>query len=235
MKMRRHIVLILVALLALAGCAKTKLSDRQEYAGGKLPRPENILVYDFAATATDLSDDSALAGRISEHDTPQTAEQIETGRKVGAEIAAHLVAEIRAMGMPAERASAASKAKVNDLVIRGYLLSVKKGDALERVAVGLGAGASELRATVEAFQMTATGLRKLGGGELDAGGGKAPGAAVGAAVLIATHNPLGLIVSTGVKAYGEESGKSTIEGRADQTAKEIADQLKKKFEEQGWI
>ena len=144
MKMRTHIVLILLALLAVAGCAKTKLSDRQEYTGGKLPRPENILVYDFAATATDLSDDSALAGRISEHDTPQTAEQIETGRKVGAEIAAHLVAEIRAMGMPAERASAASKAQINDVVIRGYLLSVKKGDALERVAIGLGAGASEL-------------------------------------------------------------------------------------------
>ena len=107
--------------------------------------------------------------------------------------------------------------------------------ALERVAIGLGAGASELTATVEAFQMTATGLRKLGGGELDAEGGKGPGGAVGAAVLIATHNPVGLIVSTGVKAYGEESGKSTIEGRADQTAKEIADQLKKKFEEQGWI
>jgi hypothetical protein len=235
MKMRRQIVLILLVLLALAGCAKTMISDRQEYTGGKLSRPGNILVYDFAATADDLSADSALAGRISEHDTPQTAEQIETGRKVGAEIAARLVAEIRAMGMPAERASAASQAKVNDLVIRGYLLSVKKGDALERVAIGLGAGASELRATVEAFQMTATGLRKLGGGELDAGGGKAPGAAVGAAVLIATHNPLGLIVSTGVKAYGEESGKSTIEGRAEQIAKEIADQLKKKFEEQGWI
>jgi hypothetical protein len=235
MKMRRHIVLILLALLAIAGCAKTQISDRQEYTGGKLPRPGNILVYDFAATADDLSADSALAGRISEHDTPQTAEQIETGRKVGAEIAAHLVAEIRAMGMPAERASAASQAKVNDLVLRGYLLSVKKGDALERVAIGLGDGASELTATVEAFQMTPTGLRKLGGGELDAQGGKGPGGVVGAAVLIATHNPVGLIVSTGVKAYGEESGKSTIEGRADQTAKEIAEQLKKKFEEQGWI
>lgn len=235
MKMHKHNVLILLALLALAGCAKTQMSDRQEYTGGKLPRPEHILVYDFAATAADLSDDSALAGRISEHDTPQTAEQIETGRKVGAEIAAHLVAEIRAMGMPAQRASAASKAQINDLVIRGHLLSVKKGDALERVAIGLGAGDSELKAAVETFQMTATGLRKLGGGELDADGGKAPGAAVGAAVLIATHNPLGLIVSTGVKAYGEESGKSTIEGRADQAAKEIADQLKKKFEEQGWI
>jgi hypothetical protein len=235
MKMRKHNMLILLALLVLAGCAKTQISDRQEYTGGELSRPGNILVYDFAATADDLSDDSALAGRISEHDTPQTAEQIETGRKVGAEIAAHLVAEIRAMGMPAERASAASQPKVNDLVIRGYLVSVKKGDALERVAIGLGAGDSELKAAVEGFQMTPTGLRKLGGGELDAQGGKGPGGVVGAATLIATHNPVGLIVSTGVKVYGEESGKSTIEGRADQTAKEIADQLKKKFEEQGWI
>jgi hypothetical protein len=227
--------LVLLALLVAAGCAKTTISDRQEYTGGKLPRPEHILVYDFAATADDLPDESALAGQVSEHDTPQTPEQIETGRKAGAEIAAHLVSEIRAMGMPAERASAASRAVIDDLVIRGYLLSVKKGDALERVAVGLGSGASDLKAAVEAFQMTATGLRKLGGGDLDAGGGKTPGAAVGAAVLLATHNPVGLIVSTGVKVYGEESGKSTIEGRAAQAAKEIADQLKIKFEEQGWI
>lgn len=235
MKNGAHILLALLALLVAAGCAKTTVSDRQEYTGGKLPRPEHILVYDFAATAADLPDESALAGQVAEHDAPQTPEQIETGRKVGAEIAAHLVSEIRAMGMPAERASSASQPVIDDLVIRGYLLSVKKGDALERVVVGLGSGASDLKAAVEAFQMTATGLRKLGGGDLDAGGGKTPGAAVGAAVLLATHNPVGLIVSTGAKIYGEESGKSTIEGRAAQAAKEIADQMKIKFQEQGWI
>jgi hypothetical protein len=57
----------------------------------------------------------------------------------------------------------------------------------------------------------------------------------GVATLLATHNPVGLIVSSGVKVVGEATGRSTIEGRADQTAKEIADQLRPKFEEQGWV
>jgi hypothetical protein len=46
---------------------------------------------------------------------------------------------------------------------------------------------------------------------------------------------LGLIVSTGVKAHGEKTGSSKVEGRAKQTATEIADILKKRFKEQGWI
>jgi hypothetical protein len=35
--------------------------------------------------------------------------------------------------------------------------------------------------------------------------------------------------------YEEESGSSKVEGRAKQIAKEIADVLKKRFQEQGWI
>ena len=42
-----------------------------------------------------------------------------------------------------------------------------------------------------------------------------------AAMLLVTHNPLGLIVSTGMKVYGEETGSSKVEGRAKATAKEI--------------
>ena len=83
--------------------------------------------------------------------------------------------------------------------------------------------------------MTSQGLRKLGSGTVESGSGKTPGMAVGVISLLATHNPAGLIVSTGVKAYGEESGKSTVEGRAKQTAKEIADVLKKRFQQEGWI
>jgi hypothetical protein len=35
--------------------------------------------------------------------------------------------------------------------------------------------------------------------------------------------------------YGEESGSSTIEGRVKQTVKEISDQLKTRFQQEGWI
>ncbi len=83
--------------------------------------------------------------------------------------------------------------------------------------------------------MTAQGLRKLGSGTVDSGGNKTPGAAAPAAVAIATGNPIGLIVSGGMKIYGEASGSSQLEGRAKATAKEIADVLKTRFEEQGWI
>jgi hypothetical protein len=43
------------------------------------------------------------------------------------------------------------------------------------------------------------------------------------------------IVSSGVKVYGEASGKSTVESRAQQTAKEIEAHLKTRFAEEGWI
>jgi hypothetical protein len=56
-----------------------------------------------------------------------------------------------------------------------------------------------------------------------------------AATMLASANPAGLIISSGMKVYGEESGSSTVEGRAKATAKEIAGVLKQRFQEQGWI
>jgi hypothetical protein len=38
-----------------------------------------------------------------------------------------------------------------------------------------------------------------------------------------------------MKIYEQESGESTIQGRAKQTAKEIADVMKTRFQQEGWI
>ena len=46
---------------------------------------------------------------------------------------------------------------------------------------------------------------------------------------------IGLIVSGGMKIYGEASGSSKLEGRAKATAKEIAKQLESRFRDEGWI
>jgi Domain of unknown function (DUF4410) len=235
MKSHSRIVWCLFALVVIGGCASTEVTGRQEYRGGKIPRPGHIWVYDFAATPAEIPADSALAGKQVEHPTPQTPEQIATGRQVGALIATQLVEEIRGMGLPAQRASSGTRPEINDLVFRGYLLSVDEGSATKRVAVGFGSGASELKVAAEGFQVTAQGLRKLGSGSLDSTGGKTPGGAVGVAALIVTGNPVGLIVGGGAKAYGEYSGSSKIEGRAKATAKEIADTIRPKFQQQGWI
>jgi len=42
-------------------------------------------------------------------------------------------------------------------------------------------------------------------------------------VAAASGNPIGLIVSSAAKAEGEMSGRTTIEGAAKRTAKEIGD------------
>jgi len=236
MKAHSNVVLSLLALVLVAGCASTTVSDRQILVTQQVPRPNNILVYNFAATPGDAAAaDPALAGQYAGGGTPQTAEQIQAGRQLGAQIASELAADIRDMGLPAQAVPIGTPPQVSDIVIKGYLLSVQAGSEAERLAIGFGAGASELKTAVEGFQMTPQGLRKLGSGTVDSGGSKSPGAAVGVAGLIATGNPAGLIVSTGMKVYGEESGSSKLEGRAKATAKEIADQIKPRFQQQGWI
>ncbi|MCX6928272.1 MAG: DUF4410 domain-containing protein [Verrucomicrobia bacterium] len=229
------IVSCLVAMVVATGCASTKVTNQEQFVTGQLPRPAHILVNNFVATASDLPADSVLVGEPDVDTTPQSAEQAAEGRKLGAQIATELVEQIRATGLPAELASVTVTPQLNDIVLRGYLLSINEGSAVKRVAIGFGSGASKLTTMVEGFQMTAQGLRKLGVGTVQAGGNKTPGAALGLATFLATANPAGLIISTGAKAYGEASGSSTVEGRAKSTAKEIADTLKIRFQEQGWI
>jgi hypothetical protein len=78
-------------------------------------------------------------------------------------------------------------------------------------------------------------LRKLGSGTLSSAGNKTPGIAAPAAIAIATGNPVGLIVVGGMKIYGETSGKNTLEGRSKATADAIAEQLRIRFQDRGWV
>ncbi len=224
--------LFLVAVLT--ACATTSISDRQQTVVGTIPRPNQIWVYPFAATPADVPPNSALAGQ-SQYSGPQTEQQIAEGRSLGAQIAGALVQEINAMGMPAAIGSAATRPQLNDIVLEGTVLSVQQGNATERVLVGFTAGESQLQVAVEGFQMTSGGLRELGSGNLDSTGNKTPGMGVGLAASLATHNPAGFLLSTGMKAYGEESGSNTIQGRAEAIAKKIGGVLKQRFQQQGWI
>lgn len=235
MKSFTHIGLCLLTLMLAVGCASTTSTSHPLAVGENLPRPDTIWVYDFAATSAEVPADSVLAGEHSDHPTPQTPEQIEAGRELGVQIAEQLVEEIRSIGMPARRALSGTTPEINDLVIRGYLLAIDEGSEIKRVAIGFGSGGSELTVAAEGFQVTAQGLRKLGSGTAHSGGSETPGAAVGTVALIATANPVGLIVGGGMKAYGEYSGSAKIEGRAKAIAKEIADKIKPRFQQQGWI
>lgn len=222
-------------LVILNGCTSTEVTKRDRLVTEKLPRPSKILVCDFAATPADVPKDSSVAAHTSAKSPAQSPEAVAAGRKLGASIASELVEQIRGMGLPAEKASSKTKMQVNDILIRGYLLSVSQGDTVKRVVVGFGYGSSELETAVEGYQMTAKGLRKLGSAKLKSEGGKTPGGALGAVSMIANANPAGLIVGGAVKGYGEYTGNTKVEGLGRDTAKEIADQLRIRFKEEGWI
>ena len=232
LRLMAPIVPYLFTMVVAAGCAATRVSNQQEAALGKLPRPARVWVHDFAATAADVPADSPLAGKPSGN---LTDNEIALSRELGTQIATELAAQISAMGLPAARAAAGTVPRVHDLVIRGTLLSINPGSTLERVTIGCGLGASELRTAVETYQVTAEGPRMIESETIDAGGSKGPGAALGVVGLAATGNPAGLIVSTGLKLYGEESGRSKITGRAKSTASEIAGLLQQRFQRQGWV
>jgi uncharacterized protein DUF4410 len=224
---------VLFAMAVLVGCARTDITERQSNIGNeKLARPGRILVSDFGTSPADVPPESAITGQSTE---PQTPEQVETGRKLGAQIAQELVSQIQAMGLPAVRATGQPAPRVNDILIKGYLLSVQEGSTGKRILIGFGSGNAELKTLIEGFQMTDHGLRQLGSGELDSGGSKTPGMLAPLAIAAATANPVGLIVGGAVKLYGQESGSDTIEGSAKRTAAAIAKQLHGAFEKQGWI
>lgn len=224
----------LFTLFVVASCASTEITERQRYQGAKLARPDRIIVHDFTANPAEVPPESAFAAEMAGAGTP-TPEQLAVGRNLGAQIAKELVAEMQSMGLPAVAAAGQGAPRVDDLVLRGYLVSVNAGSARQRVLVGFGRGAAELTTAVEGYQMTADGLRPLGRGEIRSGGGEMPGMVAPLAVVAATANPIGLVVGGAVKLYGEETGSDTIEGAAERTAKEISAQLKTAAEEQGWI
>ena len=229
----RKLVLATILLLAsVTGCAKTQISEHQILVDEKVPRPKHIFVFDFVSRPEDAQADSALAGQKPA--APQTKEQIALGLEIGAEVATELVAQIEAMGLQAERGTPKSAPGVGDLVIRGTLLSVEEGSATKRVAIGMGFGDAVLHAAVEGYLMTANGLRKLGSGNVGTTESK-NGLVVPLVVAAATKNPLGLIVTTGKRAYDENTGSSSIQGRAKDVASAIAAEIRPRFEKQGWI
>jgi Domain of unknown function (DUF4410) len=224
----------LLALVVITGCASTEVSNRQYYEGAQLARPGRIIIYDFTADPADVPAGSAFAAPAAAAPAP-TPEQAELSRKLGAEVAKQLVADLQGMGLPAVLAAGQPPPEVDDIVIRGYFVSVDEGSAAERVLIGFGAGGAELSAAVEGYQMTAQGPRLLGSGDFKSGGGKLPGVVLPLAVLAATANPIGLVVGGAIKATGEATGSATIEGTGKRTAAEIAEQLRAGAQRQGWI
>jgi hypothetical protein len=92
--------------------------------------------------------ESPFATQMAGTVTP-TPEQREVSRKLGAEIAEQLVADLQGMGVPAVRAAGQPASQVDDILLQGYYVSIDEGSATKRVMAGFGSGEAEMGAEVE--------------------------------------------------------------------------------------
>ena len=230
-------MICMLALAVLAGCASSEITGRQSNAAQeRLPRPGRIIVYDIAATPADISPTAAITGHYSRRQSPQTAQEVQVGRKLGAQVAHTLVREILKMGMPAQRAGHGPLPHLGDVLITGQFISIDAGDSTKRVIIGFGKGSAKLKTHIEGYLVTERGHRLLGTRQVGAAGAKQPGLIVPGIVTAATANPVGLIVMSAMKLKGEKKkGSETLKGAAKRTAKRIAKELKIIFRRQGWI
>ncbi|HLI13108.1 MAG TPA: DUF4410 domain-containing protein [Alphaproteobacteria bacterium] len=236
---RAAALLALSAAAALAGCAPSHVATTQAYAGPQLPRPDRVLVYDFAVAPDQVTLDRGVGARLLRafQGTPQADQQRAAGAKVAEAVAQKLVAEIEKLGLPAERAGgAAGSAEVSRLLIQGDILSIDEGNRTRRVMIGLGAGASEVEAETQVLYAAPGGpARLVQSYTAEAESSRKPGMAetmgAGAAAdRLATSAAVGGVVNTASETYG-----SDVEAVAARMAQQIAKNLATFFVSQGWI
>ncbi len=237
MRLFGAMVVCVLGLAVLAGCASSEINERRDYAADEqIPRPGRIIVYDIRATPSDVPATAAITGSFSQRSVPQTAEEIEFGRQLGAQVAANLVRDFLDMGMTAQRSEQGPPPQMGDVLISGEFLLIDEGDRAKRVFIGFGKGGGELLTHIEGHVVTPEGHRLLGSRKVATAGGTMPGLIVPGIVTIATSNPAGLIVNAALKIKGEKKeGAETLEGAAKRTADEASKELEKIFRRKGWI
>jgi hypothetical protein len=222
-----------LALPTVLGCASAGIEPGRRYAEGEsLPRPGVLLVYDFAVQSGDVVVDTF--GPEFAAGSGDRSERYQLGREVARSLSEQLVAKLSERGIRAERAAPSRVPPLHAMVLKGQFVSIDEGDQMKRMVIGLGAGSTELRARVQAYQATERGLRRIAEAEADASGSKTPGMAIpvggGAAAGRAAS---AAVISGGMNIVREARG--SLDAEAGRMAEKMAERVKAFYKRQGWL
>ncbi len=197
-----------------------------------LPRPDVVLVYDFAVHANDVMVDSLGAEFMSEGE--KLTEEEQTARATANAFSVTLVEQLRKEGINARRAERGDVPPLHAIVLKGQFITIDKGSRFKRMVIGFGAGSSEIRARVQAYQATERGLHRLVEAEAKATGSKMPGMAIPVAGGAAMGSAATSAVISGGMNIAKET-KGAMNPDAQRMAKKIAERAKAFYVRQGWL
>lgn len=235
----RFAILAFIMMAIAVGCAPTNV-QQQGMTLTQLPRPDVILVYDFAVSPDEVKLDTGLSSELMQKyaqykGASPTAQEIKLGHKVAEAVADELVKKIRSYGLWAERGFGYPYGKGKVLMVKGQFVSIDQGNRTERVAVGLGAGRSDVQASVQVYELTPQGLQQVDSMRADAKSGYKPGMAeMMGAGAVAGHLLMSTVVSGAVAGVSEMTA-ATVEADGKRMADKIAADLGNFFVNQAWI
>lgn len=229
----------LVLLATVYGCAPTNV-QQQSTTYTQLPRPDLVLVYDFAVSPDEVKLDTGLSAELmqkyaSYKGASPTAQEIQLGHKVANTVADELVKKIRSYGVWAERGYGWPYGRGKVLMVKGQFTSIDQGNRTERVAVGLGAGRSDVQANVQLVELTSAGVQQVESLRADSKSGYKPGMAEMMGIGAITNHLLMSTLVSGTLAGVSEMTAATVEADGKRMADKVAYDIGQFFIMQAWI
>lgn len=208
----------------------TKMTANSQYEGtDKLDRPERVIVYDLTVPAANVKMDKSVTGRVLSHDVigamkgegQSNGSPAEVALNVQRDFTNELVKQLEKMQVPSTigAESLGTPVPMNTLTVHGEVTEVKMGNKTERMMIGLGTGASEVKAHVVVSTMTKDGPVVVADFNVTSQSGKKPGAA--ATMGVGTVG----VAAAGVATDGVMDRKASVESDAQRMAKTVAKQI----------
>lgn len=232
----------LLATLPVAGCS-TQVQSTGTYvapmqgAAASLPRPRRVLVANFTTDWNRVRLDQGIGARVQRqmNGADPSVMQYRTSLEVQQAISDALVEDLRKMGLSAERETVGTVPDGTDLMIQGQIVRIDEGNRTRRLAVGFGAGRSDVRAEVQVYYLRPNAPPQLlQTYDADANSGRKPGFALGGA-MAAGEGSMAPAVITALTGARSETKKVGVAGEGERLANRVAYNLGNFFVQQGWL
>jgi hypothetical protein len=228
---------LLAGSLFASGCASAATPLQ---AAGPLPqvRADVIYVSAFEISPDVVKLDSGMAQKLKMMASGESAAQQQQQMALAAreKLADNIVAQLQKMGLPAMRVDGPVPAGRSAIVVEGRIDTVDAGSRRRRVLIGLGAGKSEVGATIAVSYLPANGApQTLVTFQEKADSGHMPGMAETAGVgAAAGHVAMSAAVGGGLHG-ASEAKRDTTSADAGKLATSIAKQLAQAATQYGWV
>ena len=223
--------------LLLSGWASAATGTTPSHAA-PLVHADVIYVYSFDATPGQVKMDSGMGQELKTAMSGESSaqKQSRTATDTREQVADEIVHKLQSMGLHAVRVEGPVPANQSALIVEGNFQTIDEGKRRRRILIGLGAGKSEVGASVQILYQPAEGApMPLQSFSADADSGHMPGVAETAGVGAAADH-VATSAAMGGSLHGvSEVKQDSVTGDAKKLGDSIARQIAAASASNGWM